>query len=53
MDQESSSLLSVENGAGSGADDDVIAMINVLESVNPNEYPEAKQSILQYLNDCK
>lgn len=49
MDQESSSSLSVENGA----DDDVIAMINVLESVNPNEYPEAKQSILQYLNDCK
>ena len=49
MDQESSSSLSVENGA----DDDVITMINVLESVNPNEYPEAKQSILQYLNDCK
>ena len=49
MDQELSSSLSVENGA----DDDVITMINVLESVNPNEYPEAKQSILQYLNDCK
>ena len=52
MDQESSNSLSVENGAGSGADD-VIATINVLESVNPNEYLEAKQSILQYLNDCK
>lgn len=53
MDQESSSSLSGENGGGSGAEDDVIAMINVLESVNPNEYSEAKQSILGYLNDCK